>query len=130
MCGRFSQTAGPDGVKQRFDLSDVSDVRVRYNIAPTQDVPVVIESRGAHHLQSMRWGLVPRWSKDPSVGSKMINARGESVHEKPSFRDAFRSRRCLVIADGFYEWKRTGARESSPYRVVRKDRGLRSSSTR
>ena len=123
MCGRFSQAADPEALRERFQLFDVSEYKRRYNVAPTQNVPVIVESDGKRKLEGMRWGLVPRWAKDPSVGSQMINARSESAAEKPSFREAFKARRCLVPADGFYEWKKAG-RQSMPYRVVLKDRQL------
>lgn len=80
----------------------------RYNIAPTQDAPVLLDN-GRRQMQMLRWGLIPGWSKDESIGNRMINARAETLLEKPSFRKAFQSRRCLVLADGYYEWKKSGA---------------------
>ncbi len=110
MCGRFTLTElEPDVLTEIFDLSgDLPRLEPRYNIAPTQPVASVIRdsARGENRLGFLRWGLIPSWAKDPRIGSKMINARGETVHEKPSFRAAFKRRRCLIIADGFYEWQK------------------------
>jgi len=108
MCGRFA-LAGPDPVAlaEAFGLQDVPDLPPRYNIAPTQPVATVVRDAETDEnaLLVMRWGLIPHWAKDPSIGSKMINARSETLAEKPSFRQALRYRRCLVVADGFYEWR-------------------------
>lgn len=110
MCGRFVLNATPEQLKALFDLPEAPTVEPRYNIAPTQPVAIVrLDAKGqerefAHTL----WGLIPSWSKDPSVGSKMINARAETVAEKPSYRAAFKRRRCLVPATGFYEWQKQG----------------------
>jgi putative SOS response-associated peptidase YedK len=114
MCGRFTVTTTADIVEQ-FDLVEplAEALEPRYNIAPTQSVPV-ISNRGERHLETMRWGLVPHWADDLSIGHRMINARGESLAEKPAFRDAYARRRCLVPADGFYEWKRAG-KKRTPY---------------
>jgi putative SOS response-associated peptidase YedK len=95
-------------IAKEFEVSDVSaDLDPSYNIAPTQQVAVVI-SEGVRRLVPVQWGLVPSWAKDPSVGNKMINARAETITEKASYRNAFKKRRCLVVADGFYEWQKTG----------------------
>ena len=108
MCGRFAQIALADFLKG-FDLHDFSfDIGVHYNIAPTQDITVLI-MRDRIIPETMRWGLIPSWSKDESIGSKMINARGETVTEKPSFRSALKKRRCIIPADGFYEWRQMTA---------------------
>jgi putative SOS response-associated peptidase YedK len=96
----------------------------RYNIAPTQDAPVLRQRRepkGERTLQMLRWGLIPSWAKDTKIAAKLINARAESIAEKPSFRSAFRRRRCLVPADGFYEWRAEGTRKQ-PYLIARRDR--------
>ena len=95
-----------------------TDVRPRYNIAPTQDVPSVwkIDSHGAPEVAMLRWGLIPSWAKDPAIGSRMINARSETLAEKPSFRAAFKRRRCLVLADGYCEWKKEGGGKQ-PYLI-------------
>lgn len=105
MCGRYELHAHPAVLALAFGLPFPPEIRPRYNIAPTQDVPVVRASRsGARELVHVRWGLVPRWAKDPSIGSRMINARAETVTTKPAYRTALRWHRCLVPADGFYEW--------------------------
>ena len=108
MCGRFTLTQlDPDLLSATFSLPEVPDLPPRYNIAPTQPVATVVRDAEANEnaLLVMRWGLIPHWAKDPSIGSKMINARSETLAEKPSFRQALRYRRCLVVADGFYEWR-------------------------
>ena len=111
MCGRYFQQRGPAFVARYFEaVNPLPNTQPSWNRAPTQDALVVRRhpETGARHLDPLRWGLVPRWASDPSVGSKMINARSEGITEKPSFREAFRKRRCLVTADGFYEWKTEG----------------------
>ena len=108
MCGRFTQSQSIQTVAKEFQVEQVSsDLGPSYNIAPTQKVAVIITD-GIKQLVPVRWGLVPSWAKDPSIGSKMINARAETVTEKASYRNAFKKRRCLVVADGFYEWQKTG----------------------
>ena len=104
MCGRFVLIADPNVIQQEFNLTGVPDVTPRYNIAPTQTLPV-ITNENPRELSFLRWGLVPSWAKDDTAGAKMINARAETVAEKPAFRSAFRRRRCLVPASGFYEWQ-------------------------
>ena len=84
------------------------NLRPRYNVAPSQDVAVVRAADGGRNLSMLRWGLIPAWAKDPAIGYRLINARSETVAEKPSFRSAYRRRRCLIPADGFYEWQRLG----------------------
>jgi putative SOS response-associated peptidase YedK len=107
MCGRYTLASDADEVVEAFDVPPLAfDYHARYNIAPGQDAPVVAADRGGRRMGLMFWGLVPSWSDDPARG--FINARGESVHRTPSFRDAFRRRRCLVPADGFYEWRKEG----------------------
>ena len=93
----------------------------RYNVAPTQEVPVLFVQEAQRVLEVMRWGLIPPWAKDPAIGSRMINARAETAAQKPSFRSAFRSRRCLLAADGFYEWKKVGSVKQPMY--IRVDEG-------
>lgn len=108
MCGRYRQARDPREVAEYFEtVNPLPNGRRSWNIAPTQDALVVRRhpETGARHLDSLRWGLIPRWSKDGSGGAKMINARAETVAVKPAFRDAFARRRCLVPADGFYEWQ-------------------------
>lgn len=108
VCGRF-QFAPPEDWVEEFGLTDVPTVPPRYNIAPTQDVLAVRRDRtGGRQARFLRWGLVPYWAEDPAVGNRLINARAESVATRAAFRDSFRQRRCLVPAQGFYEWKRVG----------------------
>lgn len=125
MCGRYTETRKADEVIDRFAcrLGRV-ELEPRYNIAPGQDAPVVVQARH-RMLRMMRWGLIPSWSDSERVGYKMINARAETAAAKPAFRDAFRGRRCLVPADGFYEWKKTSAAARRiPYRFTLKSGGL------
>lgn len=117
MCGRFTLRASPAELVEIFRLLREPEIPPRYNIAPTQPVAAVREADGGRELAMLRWGLVPAWAKDPAIGSRMINARGESVATKPSFRSAFKHRRCLIPADGFYEWQKTGGRGKQPYLI-------------
>jgi putative SOS response-associated peptidase YedK len=106
---------------ERFELDEYpSSIRASYNIAPTQGVAAVIAEDGKRKLQMLHWGLIPSWADDPSVGNRMINARGETLSTKPSFRKAFKNHRCLVLADGFYEWQK-GANGKQPYYVRMED---------
>ncbi len=119
MCGRFTLTLDVDEVRQALVLGDMPlEWQPRYNVAPSQPVAVVIDPdrRG---VQWMRWGLIPSWAKDETIGSRLINARAETLAEKPSFRNAFARRRCLILADGFYEWQRpsSGKGRSQPYHI-------------
>jgi putative SOS response-associated peptidase YedK len=109
MCGRFSQAQIAELDREVFKLLSSPALPPRYNVAPTQDVAVVRQPSAAteRSLDLLRWGLIPHWAKDPTIGNRMINARAESVADKPAFRDSFRERRCLVPADGFYEWAKT-----------------------
>ncbi len=108
MCGRFTRTQSGQAIAEEFSVEEVAgDLGPSYNIAPTQKVAVVITD-GVKRLVPMRWGLVPSWAKDLSIGSKLINARAETITEKASYRNAFKKRRCLVVADGFYEWQDVG----------------------
>ena len=116
MCGRYALHANPQVIALQFGLSSVPEVAPRYNIAPTTDVLVVRAAEGVRDSARVRWGLVPRWAKDPSIGARLNNARAETVAEKPAFRDAYRRRRCLVPASGFYEWKAEAGRKQ-PYYV-------------
>ena len=122
MCGRFTQTFTWDQADLLLDLSGPPlNLQPRYNVAPSQDVAVVRADRnGRRRLSMLRWGLVPGWAKDPRIGHKLINARAETARSKPSFRAAFASRRCLIPADGFYEWKREGAAKR-PWLIRMKD---------
>lgn len=105
MCGRYVVTSPPEALRQAFGYAEQPNFPPRYNIAPTQPVPVVTLENGARHFRLMRWGLLPSWVKDPAKFSLVINARGESVLEKPAFKAAMRRRRCLLPADGYYEWQ-------------------------
>ncbi len=109
MCGRFAFYSPSEAVAALFGVTQSAEVKPRYNIAPTQYIAAIRkDEHQALELTMLRWGLVPFWAKDPSIGNRMINARSETVAEKPSFRNAYRKRRCLVLADGFYEWHREG----------------------
>lgn len=115
MCGRYVLKTPAKVLASHFGLDEVIEVVPRYNISPGTDIPTIRHSpEGKWVMHLLRWGLVPHWAKDPSIGAKLSNARGETVAEKPSFRDAFKRRRCLVPADGFYEWKSEG-RQKQPY---------------
>ena len=117
MCGRFSLIADIGELARRFEFDgDWDAFDARHNIAPTQSVLTVVGGQD-RRAGFMRWGLIPHWAKSASIGSRMINARAETVAEKPAFRDAFRRRRCLILADGFYEWRRVG-RLKTPMRIV------------
>jgi putative SOS response-associated peptidase YedK len=124
MCGRFTLIAPGEAVAELFQLTDIPNLAPRYNIAPTQPVAAVrvSEKSGVRELTHLYWGLIPRWAKDPSIGSRMINARSETAAEKPSFRVAFKYRRCLVPADGFYEWQKLNG-QKQPVRIQMEDGG-------
>jgi putative SOS response-associated peptidase YedK len=108
MCGRFVLYRNLEEIKEAFAIEQVRwEPEASYNIAPTQDVAVVVQRQGENSLEKMRWGLIPSWAKDPKIGSRMINARSETLSEKRSFKRPFASQRCLVIADGFFEWTET-----------------------
>jgi putative SOS response-associated peptidase YedK len=120
MCGRFTLRSSPQIIAEQFGLLESPDLVARFNIAPTQAVPAVRQAATAtvagqppRELVMLRWGLVPAWAKDPSIGGRMINARAESAAEKPAFRAALRGRRCLIVADGFFEWSGTGRRKQA-----------------
>ena len=124
MCGRFTLRAPASTVADEFKVLDVPPLAPRFNIAPTQPVAAVrlAAESGQRQLVRLKWGLVPPWAKDPAIGNRLINARAESVAEKPAFRAAFRRRRCLVVADGFYEWQRSGGRKQPYFIRLRDDR--------
>jgi putative SOS response-associated peptidase YedK len=106
MCGRFVGYRQLDELKKFFPIDRANcDVTANFNVAPTQEILAIYNHQGENRLDKFHWGLVPFWAKDPSIGNRMINARAETVAEKPSFKNAFKKRRCLIIADGFYEWK-------------------------
>ena len=120
MCGRYSLAMDLDNLDERFTFRGMGLVlEPRFNIAPTQDVFTVVNDGSENQGQFMKWGLIPHWAKDPSIGNRMINARAETVAEKPSFKQAFQRRRCLVVADGFYEWRKQG-KVKIPMRVILK----------
>lgn len=122
MCGRFSLTTDILKLQQQFnfEFNDEITINPRFNIAPSQQVLTIGSDGGKRIGTTMKWGLLPFWSKDVKIGYKMINARAESIDEKPSFRTPFKSKRCLVLADGFYEWKKEG-KEKQPFRFVMKE---------
>ena len=105
MCGRYNLIEDARALVDFFTLDHSLEMLPRYNIAPSQDIPVVRQGREGRELALLRWGLIPHWAKDHKIGYRMINARAETVAQKPSFRTAFRRRRCLIPATGFYEWK-------------------------
>ncbi len=115
MCGRFTLRTPAHRLAEAFGVRDLPNLAPRYNIAPAQDVAAVRSAGDGRELVLLRWGLVPYWAKDPAIGNRMINARAESVAEKPAFRAAFRKRRCLVVADGFYEWQKTAEARKQPW---------------
>jgi putative SOS response-associated peptidase YedK len=125
MCGRYTMFLKPDDLKKRFRASVSDEVaqkleKPRYNLAPTQDVPIITMQNGERIADMVRWGLIPSWAKDESIGSKLINARSETLTEKPSFKNAFQKRRCLVVANGFYEWKASAPGERGRGRTTPK----------
>ena len=122
MCGRYTVTSPLDQILGLFALKAAPDLGPRYNVAPTQNALVVRRAADAEReAVALRWGLIPHWADDPAIGSRLINARSETVHTKPSFRDAFARRRCLVAADGFIEWKKEQGGKQ-PYHIVMEDR--------
>jgi len=122
MCGRFVFDISPENLAGTFGLAELPVVLPRYNVAPTQQVPVVrSDADGVNRLDCLQWGLIPSWAKDRTVGYKMINACSETVTEKPSFRQAVRYRRCLVPASGFYEWKQEGKLKLPHYLRIKGD---------
>ena len=123
MCGRYTLTAPAEVLTEIFDLAETVELHPRYNIAPTQETAVVgLNHDGKRSLGLMRWGLIPHWAKDPSIGNRLINARAETAAEKPAFRSSFSKRRCLVPADGFYEWQKTGGRKQPFYLQLKEHR--------
>ena len=117
MCGRFTQRLSWRALHELLDLiGPPANLRPRYNAAPGQRIAAVRLAHDGRRLSMLRWGLIPAWAKEPNIGYRMINARAETAHEKPSFRAAFRARRCLIPADGFYEWTRRGtAKQKQPW---------------
>nr|MBA3440083.1 SOS response-associated peptidase [Pyrinomonadaceae bacterium] len=117
MCGRYTLRTDLREIAKQFGVTEVPSMTPRYNISPTQEVAIikVTDEAQGREMDLYRWGLIPSWAKDPSIGSKMINARAETVAEKPSFREALKRRRGLIPADGFYEWARAGSRKQPYY---------------
>ena len=124
MCGRFVSASPPDELARYFDVEQVAEqvLDPSYNVAPTNDVYVVVESGGIRRLDTFHWGLIPFWAKDRKIGQKMINARADSLADKNAYKRSFQKRRCLVPADGFFEWrKEPGAKRKQPMHIARKD---------
>ncbi|MGM7703317.1 SOS response-associated peptidase [Pseudalkalibacillus sp. Hm43] len=125
MCGRFTLTAEIDLLMDWFDIDEFApgfDLQPRYNIAPSQDIVAIVSNEGKRRAGFLKWGLIPFWAKDPSIAYKMINARAETVPEKPSFKHAFKRRRCIIPADGFYEWKKEGKQKQPKYIKMKNDK--------
>ncbi len=123
MCGRFVLISDLKNIQKHFNVQDVfCQYQPSWNIAPGQFIPAIIHHNGKNLLVCFSWGLIPSWSKDPSIAGKMFNARAETVDKKPSFRDAFKKRRCLIVADGFYEWNQEGNRKIPLYYYLKSGR--------
>ena len=124
MCGRFSNSAKPEDVEREFKVGRLNPrlFEARYNIAPRQLIPAVLETVGERAVGEFRWGLVPSWAKDEAIGNNLINARAETLTEKPSFKNAFRARRCIIPASGFYEWAKKGAGAKQPFYFYIRDK--------
>jgi putative SOS response-associated peptidase YedK len=121
MCGRFTLVTNPEKLMSRFHLQEIPfDLKPRYNIAPGQPIPVILADGGGRRIGQLRWGLVPSWARDEKIGYKMINARAETLQEKPAFRRLFERKRCMIPADGFYEWKQMD-RGKQPMRITMRD---------
>ena len=123
MCGRYELHTHPAALALALGLKYPPEIQARYNIAPTQQVPIVRLREGARELSQVRWGLVPFWAKDPAIGNKMINARAETVTSRPGFRDAYKNARCLIPASGFYEWAKMTDGTKQPVHIGMKDDG-------
>ena len=123
MCGRFTLRSNPHRIAEVFQLEQQLELFPRYNIAPTQDIAAVRfdADQNRRQLSFLYWGLIPSWAKDAKIAGRMINARAETLAEKPSFRHAFAKKRCLIPADGFYEWKKLGDGTKQPYYIHRQD---------
>ena len=126
MCGRFSNNAKPDWYKREFKVGKLNPAvfKSRYNIAPSQNIDAIIEPNKERVIQQLKWGLVPSWAKDAEIGNRMINARAETITEKPSFREAFRKRRCIIPASGFYEWQKKGSGSKQPFYFYLKEKDI------
>lgn len=127
MCGRFTLTATIEQIMDRFDIQsflDEENYAPSYNIAPSHSVLAVINDGKSNRMGFLKWGFIPPWAKDMSIGNKMINARAETLSEKPSFQNAFKKKRCIIIADSFYEWKREDEKTKTPMRIKLKTDNL------
>lgn len=126
MCGRFTSKAKPEQIEKEFKVGKLNPklFEARFNIAPTQIINAILETGGERIVSGLKWGLIPAWAKDDSIGSKMINARAETLAEKPSFKNAFRSRRCIIPASGFYEWSKTSKGAKQPFYFYLKDKDV------
>jgi putative SOS response-associated peptidase YedK len=120
MCGRFTLHTPAATLADIFQVPHAIQLPLRYNIAPTQQVAVIRSENEQRSLSTLRWGLIPSWAKEAAIGSRMINARGETVAEKPSFRSAFKRQRCLIVTNGYYEWKKVGSKKQ-PYYIRMRD---------
>lgn len=124
MCGRYTLHHKPEEIEERFDVEpDLRLLAPRYNIAPSQIIPVIRHAE-SKEMAGCKWGLIPFWARDPKIGNNLINAKAETIAEKPSFKRAFAKRRCLIPADGFYEWQKRGKAPSQPMYIRRRDGGL------
>ena len=121
MCGRYTLRSSPQAVAKAFRLTEPPDFSPRYNIAPTQQVLAIRQQDGNRQASFLHWGLIPSRADDPSIGNRMINARADTVAVKPSFRSAFKKSRCLIVADGFYEWQKTGKAKQPFYIRLKQD---------
>lgn len=121
MCGRFTLRLSTSELQEFFDLVRACDAVPRYNIAPTHSIAAIRRTSEGRVADPMHWGLIPRWAKDRKLAARMINARSETLSEKPSFRTAFKRSRCLIPADGFYEWKPTAGKTKQPYHITLAD---------
>jgi putative SOS response-associated peptidase YedK len=127
MCGRFTLTATVEELINRFDIDtflEQENYSPSYNVAPSQSVVAIINNGSNNKMGFLRWGLIPPWAKNMSIGHKMINARSETLLNKPSFRTPYKKKRCLIVADSFYEWKRLDEKNKSPMRIKLKDNSL------
>jgi putative SOS response-associated peptidase YedK len=115
MCGRYSQQQSAEIIAQAFQVDNVPSLKPRYNIAPSQSVATISQTAENRQFKMLHWGLIPSWAKDTKISSRLINARAETLTEKPSFRSAFRRRRCLILADGFYEWQQQKDKQKQPF---------------
>lgn len=122
MCGRFAQRSDPKRLAKEFKVAEVPEAEARYNVAPTQNILGVRTVSDEREMTFFKWGLIPSWAKDATMGARLINARSETVQEKPSFREAFKQRRCIIPADGFYEWRREGGKKQPFFFRMRDER--------